>query len=76
MKPIRDALGRFLPRLRHDPHHPYVVLQEDGAGAYRSASYGDAATMARLAGARLMLTRTAKRPLCLLDARKRVRAVL
>ncbi len=76
MSTIRDALGRFLPRLRHDPRHPYVLTQEDGAAAYRSASYADASGLARETGARLMLTREGKRPLCLLDARKRRRAVL
>ncbi|MDE2468614.1 MAG: hypothetical protein KGL35_07695 [Bradyrhizobium sp.] len=76
MMPLRDRAGRFLPRHKHDPLHPYVVLQEDGLPGYLTASYKDAAGHARAAGARLVLTREGGAPLCLLKAAKPLRAVL
>lgn len=75
-RPRRDALGRFLPRLKHDPLHKYVVLQEDGVGAFKTGLHDDAYAHAKAAGAPLVMTRARGTHTVLLAAVKPPRAVL
>ena len=76
MTPLRDARGRFLPRIRHDPLCPYVLLQEDGLPAYRTASYQDGYEQARASGGDLVVTFTHGRPLRLVRHIKPAKVVL
>ena len=76
MKPHRDALGRFLPRIPHDPLHPYVIPQEDGLAAYRTHSLHDGRETALAAGADLYLTFPTGRPLRILRHVKPSKVVL
>jgi hypothetical protein len=56
MKPKRDARGRFLPRLAHDPEHRFVILQEDGYPAFRG-SFSEALPLAAYANAKMVMTK-------------------
>ena len=76
MKPKRDALGRFQPKLKHDPLRRFVILQEDGLAAFKTGIAEDAYDLAKRSGARLVMTRALGRHTALLAAAKPLRAVL
>ena len=71
MSTIRDALGRFLPRFKHDPLAEYLILQEDGRAAYATGDAHEAYEMAAQVGATLVRTRANGR-----HSRVRVKVVI
>ncbi len=57
MKPRRDAHGRFLPALKRDLAHPYVLIGEDGMPVERFARKLDALARRKECGGRVIDTR-------------------
>ena len=76
MTPPRDARGRFLPRIRHDPLHPYVLLQEDGLPAYRMGTVTEGYALAAECGADLLVTFPTGRPVRIVHFVRPTRVVL
>ena len=57
MKPRRDARGHFLPALKCDPTHPWVLIGVDGMPVERFARQIDALTRRKECGGRVVDTR-------------------